>query len=132
MPEKKRRKILIIDDDPLVMKSFLSLLNSDGYSAVGATDISKALKLLQRNVFDIVITELVMEEMGGNELLSALFQKAPDITIMILTGHGSVQIAIDAIRNGAYDYILKPCDYNVLKMRIDKAITDLNMAERKK
>jgi PAS domain S-box-containing protein len=132
MPEEKRLKILIIDDDPLVMQSFLSLLNSDGYSAVGVTVVSKALTLLEREIFDIVITELIMEEMGGNELLSALLQKAPDIIVMILTGYGSIQMAMDAIRNGAYDYILKPCDYNVLKNRIDKAISTMKPLDGKK
>ncbi len=123
MPEEKRLRILIIDDDSLVVQSFKSLFNSDGYSAVGVTSVSKALTLLEQETFDIVITELIMEEMGGNELLSALFKKAPDIIVMILTGYGSIKMAMDAIRNGAYDYILKPCDYNVLKNRLDKAIS---------
>jgi PAS domain S-box-containing protein len=132
MPEDKRLKILIIDDDPLVMQSFLSLLNSDGYSAVGVTAVSKALTLLKQEIFDIVITELIMEKMEGNELLSALQQKAPYATVIILTGYGSIKMAIDALRNGAYDYILKPCDYNVLKNSIDKAISTMRPLKAKK
>ncbi|MGA1839834.1 MAG: response regulator [bacterium] len=133
MPENKDVKILIIDDDPLVMQSFLSLLNSDGYSTVGVTSVFEALTLMEQEVFDIVITELMMDEMGGNELLTALRQKAPEIIILILTGYGSINMAIDAIRNGAHDYILKPCDYNALKNRIDKAISTIKpLSEGKK
>jgi PAS domain S-box-containing protein len=132
MYEENTKKILIIDDDPLVLKSFLSLLNSDGYSAIGVSNLSKALKLLEQDIFDIILTELVMEERCGNELLSAIFQKTPGTTVIVLTGYRSFQLAIDAIRAGAYDYIIKPCDYHMLKTKIDNAITAMKIMEEEK
>lgn len=132
MPDEKRWKILIIDDDPLVLKSFISLLNFDGYLAVGVSTVSRALKALERDSFDIVLTELIMEEMGSEKLLSAIFQRAPGVIVMVLTGYGSLQMAMQAMHKGAYDFILKPCDYNVLKLRIDRAIKEMRILEGQK
>ena len=131
MHNGKRWRILIIDEDPLILKSFLPLLNSDGYSATGVSAVSRAMKLLERESFDIILTEVIMEEMDSEEFLSSLFQKNPDISVIVLTGCGSLQIALQAMRQGVYDYILKPCEYSLLKFRIDKAITAIRAMEGK-
>ncbi|MBN2373162.1 response regulator [bacterium] len=130
--DERKWKIMLIDDDPLVLNSFLSLLNRDGYQTVGVPNALMALNLLEKDTFDIVLTELVMEEMRGDELLSAIFQKSPDIKVMVITGYGTLKMAIKAMQNGAYDYILKPCEYQDLKIRINRAISSIRAIESKK
>lgn len=132
MHNGKRWRILIIDEDPLILKSLISLLNADGYTATGVSAVSRAMKLLERESFDIVLTELVMEEMDGEELLASIFQKSPDINVIVLSGYRSLEMAVQAMHHGAYDYILKPCDYNLLKSRLDRAITAIRAVEGKK
>ena len=132
MSEKKRLNILVIDEDPLVLKSFVSLLNHEGYTAIGVSAVSRAIKLLENNPFDMVITELVMAEMSGEELLSAIIKRAPGIILIVLTIFGSLQMARLALRKGAFDYLLKPCDYKVLKESIDRAVTSQKISQGEK
>ena len=132
MSEKKRLNILVIDEDPLVLKSFVSLLNHEGYTAIGVSAVSRAIKLLENNPFDMVITELVMAEMSGEELLSAIIKRAPGIILIVLTIFGSLQMARLALRKGAFDYLLKPCDYKVLKESIARAVTSQKISQGEK
>lgn len=103
-----KAKILVVDDEELVRSSLEDILRLEGYEvqAVGSGDA--ALAVLQREGFDLILLDLKMPGMDGMEVMRAANRIAPDTKVILLTGHGSLESAIDALRQGAHDYILKP------------------------
>jgi DNA-binding NtrC family response regulator len=101
-------RILVVDDDAVARKNLCRLLSKADYETVSAKDGPGALRALERSSFDLVITDLVMDEMDGLELLSAAKQRDPDIEVIVVTGYGSIPSAIEAVKQGAYHYLEKP------------------------
>ncbi len=101
-------RILIVDDEEVTRKGLTRILSGDGHQVSGARDGKSALSLLSRNDFDLVITDLVMEEMTGLELLAKIKQHDPDVEVIVVTGYASIPTAIEAMNKGAYHYLEKP------------------------
>ena len=101
-------RILVVDDEKVIREVLADFLSMEGFWVRTADDGSSALVELSRNHYDLVLSDLKMPNMGGLELLEAVTKHTPGVVMVIMTGFGTVETAIDAMKRGAYDYILKP------------------------
>ncbi len=115
-------RILLVDDDPLVLDGVSRQLEAHGFAVTQAASGKRALERLAVEHFDLVLTDLVMDEPNGLDLLEHAKRRIPDTSVIILTGYGDVHAAIDALRLGADDYLLKPSDPEELLFRIRNSI----------
>ena len=114
--------ILIVDDERNYLLVLEALLSEEGYQVITAEGARAGLELLQENDLDVVITDMKMPGMDGMEFMEHIRQRQPDLPIIIMTAFGSVEKAVEAMRKGAFDYILKPFKNEELKLTIAKAI----------
>ncbi|MFA5864164.1 MAG: sigma-54 dependent transcriptional regulator [Phycisphaerae bacterium] len=114
--------ILILDDDRIILDSLGEFLLMDGYGAFTANDFQEAKKILSRQSIQIVITDLNMPSINGLEFLKYVRENYPQIVVMVITGFGSIESAVDAIKLGAYDYLTKPIIDDELRMSIQRAL----------
>ena len=116
-------KILIVDDEEPIRKLITKYLSNQNYILDTANDGNIALEKLQDHKYDLVLTDLRMPNMGGRELLQEMSDKYPDIPKIVLTGYGTNDDIIVALKTGAYDFLTKPIsDFTILKHSIDRAI----------
>lgn len=111
-------RIMLVDDEDLIRASLALDLQEAGYEVAAAAGGEEALALFAGGAFDLVITDLLMEGMDGLELLRRLRQQAPAVGVIILTGYGALPTAIEAVRLGADDYLLKPYQFEELQVRL--------------
>lgn len=115
-------RILIVDDEK-DMRDFLEImLGKEGYEAVSAANAKTALDYYREKGFDLVISDIRMPEMEGLEFLKALKEMDPDAVVIMITAYASVDTAIEAMKNGAYDYFTKPFKVDEIKLNIKKAL----------
>jgi DNA-binding NtrC family response regulator len=114
--------ILIIDDEEQLRRNLQILLSRAGYTVVTAMDAAEGLQCLQRTHFDVVLTDLVMDGNNGLEILESLTVYAPQIPVIVITGYASAALADEAVSRGAYDYITKPFQLEVIKSAIAGAL----------
>ncbi|MBK8169369.1 MAG: response regulator [Sandaracinaceae bacterium] len=107
LPDESPR-ILVVDDEKVIREIVADFLSMEGFWVRTAEDGAAALVELSRSAYDLVLTDLKMPNMGGIELLEAIAKHTPNVVTVIMTGFGTVETAIDAMKRGAYDYILKP------------------------
>jgi DNA-binding NtrC family response regulator len=108
MPASALAELLIVDDETAQMRALCETLESEGYSTTGFTSAQEALETLRHRDFDLVLTDLMMPEMDGIAMLRAAFEIDPNLVGIVMTGHGTIDTAIEALKTGALDYILKP------------------------
>ena len=118
----KKSKILLVDDEDSILKSMKKDFEHEGYEVVTASSAEAALEINKSQQFDLVITDLSMPGMDGIKLLTEVKKLNPDIGSIILTGYGDMTSAIEALRLGADDYLLKPCDSEELQLRTSRCI----------
>ena len=116
------KKILLVDDEPRILTLLHSVLRSEGLEAVSAKDGPAALELLKSQKFDVMISDIRMSPMDGMTLFRAARAECPDIPVILLTAYGSVETAIEAMKNGAFDYLTKPFKVDELILTIKRAI----------
>jgi DNA-binding NtrC family response regulator len=117
------RKILIVDDEPDMLNLLKRTLEPDLHCRVETAASGKeALRRIGEGSFDLVLADIKMPEMDGLELLNLIKKEVPDLTLVMMTGHGSIETAVESIRLGAYDYITKPFDHETLMLRLEKAL----------
>ena len=115
-------KILIVDDELIMRESLAGWLERDGHYVEKAASGEEALELLKTIKFDILLVDMKMEGMSGLDVLQHVRESDPDVAVVIITAFGSISTAIDAMKQGAHDYLLKPFDPNELGMLIEKII----------
>jgi DNA-binding NtrC family response regulator len=115
-------RILVVDDEESIRTVLRTLLSRLGYEVSVACDGVEALDYLSSNVVDVVLTDLRMPNMGGLKLLESLQQSQPDIPVVVLTAHGSVDTAVEAIKLGAFDFLSKGCDNDDVANVVAKAL----------
>ena len=115
--------MLVVDDDVDLGKVLVALLSRQGYACQYARSGSEALALLENRPFDLVISDLRMPGMDGITLLAEVGQKWPSVPVILLTAHGLVPAAVEAMRAGALDFLLKPFDPDELSFVVGKAMT---------
>ncbi len=118
-------RILLVDDEPNLRKVLGALLEQAGYEVHAEADGEQALRRVRtapRGTFDAVVTDLRMPKMGGMELLKALGSEQSDLPVVILTAHGSVDTAVEAVKSGAFDFLEKPFDRSQIHQVVGRAI----------
>jgi DNA-binding NtrC family response regulator len=116
------KDLLIIDDDPLVGESLKEMLSLEGYRVEAVLDGDAALAKLQATRYRLILSDIQMPGLSGLDLLKELKGRAPETTIIFITGHGNIDGAVAAIKLGAYDYLTKPIDDLRLKLTIRNAL----------
>jgi two-component system, NtrC family, response regulator AtoC len=113
--------VLIVDDENNIRRVLAAMLKRDGYEVTTAADGEQAVATLHRTPIDVVVTDLVMPRMGGLELLRHCTSAHPDVPVIMITAHGTVDTAVEAMKAGAFDYITKPFEQEELRKVIAKA-----------
>ena len=116
------KSILLVDDEEFILNTFGKDLRQENYDVTLATNGEEAITLLQDSQFDLLVTDLVMPGIDGIGVLQEAKKHLPDICTIILTGYGDMTSAIDALRLGADDYMLKPCDTDELLLRVARLL----------
>ncbi len=111
-------QILVVDDDAIVRSFLMKLLTGDGYQVTAVNNGEAALETIATHSFDLALIDLQMPGIGGMEVLAALGQQSPDTASIILTGHGSIESAAEAVRQAAHDYLFKPCKADTLRKSV--------------
>ena len=121
MNQDVRATILVVDDDPGHLTTLQTIIKSWGYFVEVADDGSKAVEKVKERPFDLILMDVRMTMMSGIEALKLIKEYNPAIPILIMTAYSSVESAVEALKAGAYDYLTKPLDFEVLKLSIEKA-----------
>ncbi len=115
-------KILIIDDEKAICNTLKEILQYEKYEVDIANDGEEGVKKAKAEVYDLVLCDIKMPRMDGLEVLALLQQINPEMPVVMISGHGTIETAVDAIRKGAYDYISKPPDLNRLLITVRNAL----------
>ncbi len=118
----KKRNVLIVDDDPDVLSMLERLLKKLEYNPFVAQNGEEALQIIDTNKVDVVVSDLVMPEMDGMELLKRVKSRKGDLPFLMITGHPTIETAVEAIKKGAYDYLTKPFQIEEVQIKIDRAL----------
>ena len=117
-----KNKILIVDDEKLMRVSLEDKLIKEGYSVNSLSNAVEGIKLLQSTNFDAVITDLRLPKMDGIDFLREIKKASPDTVVIIMTAYGSIENAVTAMKEGAYDYVTKPFSLEELTIKLQKAL----------
>lgn len=119
---KRRGLALIVDDEPNMRRVLAALLKKHGFASIDAADGEAALELLAENEVDVVVSDLKMPRMNGLELLEQARRRFPDVPLILITAHGTVGSAVEALKQGALDYLTKPFDPDEIGQVLEKAL----------
>ncbi|MGC4056750.1 MAG: response regulator [Chitinophagaceae bacterium] len=114
--------VLVIDDERAIRASLSEILSFEGYKVEEASDGAEGLKKILANAYDCVICDIKMPKMDGLEVLEKVMAEKPDTQIIIISGHGNIETAVEAVKKGAFDYISKPPDLNRLLITLRNAM----------
>jgi len=120
-------KILIVDDDKTIADILKDLISDTERSVDVYYDGLAAVESIQNNFYDLIIVDLVMPRVGGLDILKYAKKINPDVIVIIITGYASLETAIMAIKEGAYDYIRKPCKLEEIKIAVENAIDRIKL-----
>ncbi len=124
--------ILIIDDERSIRKTLSEILGFEGYKIEEAADGEEGLKKFQSAVYDVVLCDIKMPKLDGIEFLGKATEINPDIPIIMISGHGNIETAVEAVKKGAFDYISKPPDLNRLLITIRNAMDKTTLVKETK
>lgn len=120
---KKTGNILVVDDEPNIRRVLEAVLSKEGHTLFTAENGRKAQEILKDNSnVDVLITDLIMPDINGVELLQAAKEMIPNLSVLMITAHGTIKSAVDAMRYGALDYITKPFDLDEIKLVVKNAL----------
>ena len=122
-----KAKLLIVDDEKHIREGLEKALTMDGYDVELASDGQVAMDLITEGDIDLVITDLKMPNLSGEELMKETIERFPYLPVIILTGHGTIENAVEAMRNGAYDYITKPLNIDKLSIIVKRALENSSL-----
>ena len=125
----KKPDILVVDDESIVRESLYDWLDSVGYKVITAESAEEALGIIKKKKIKIMLADLIMPGMNGIELMKKAREIIPTITTVIITAHGTIQTAITAIREGAYDYVEKPFCPEKVELLIKNLVDHQNLIE---
>ena len=114
-------KILLIDDERVIVDMLTPFLNGEGFAVTGLTDSTEALDYIKDETYDIVLTDLKMPEVSGMDIVRAVKTTGKDTQIIVFTGFATIDSAIEAIRQGVYDYLKKPFRLEEMLFTINRA-----------
>jgi len=120
LPERKQ--VLIVDDEPNLRKILSAQLTRDGYDVLTAEDGEQGLALLAEHHIDLIITDLKMPKVDGMTLLKRALVDEPELPVVLITAHGSIDTAVEALKSGAFDFVTKPFDKDEVRQIVSKAL----------
>jgi two-component system response regulator HydG len=123
-------RVLIVDNEAAHAQAVSESLQRVGYDCTVATSGPQGLKAIDNSAFDIVITDLVMNEVDGLQILAHTKEKLPDAEVVLITGHGTIPSAVTAMQQGAFNYLLKPLDLSQLRAVAEKASESLRLRQQ--
>ena len=115
-------KILIIEDEKRLRNNLKLLLTSEGYTVATAADGEEGLAYLQQKPCDLVITDIMMGEVNGFQVMEYIAKHTPETLVIVITGFASTESVVEALRKGAYDYIAKPFEIEMILISIERAL----------
>ena len=118
----RNEKILIIDDDQIIRNSIADFLKNDGFGVTTVATLKQATSQLLRQEYSLVITEVYLEDGNGFEILDKIKNEHPQTVVIVVTGYGSIENAVRAIKRGAYDYLTKPIVDDELRLAVERAL----------
>jgi PAS domain S-box-containing protein len=122
MIQEKLGRLIVVDDEVETLTPLCDLLSEWGYEVAGYASCNEALEALKKQDFDMLLTDLVMPEMDGIELIKAATKIDPILICIIITGKGTIQTAVEAMKLGAFDYVLKPIEWKTFKPILSRAM----------
>ncbi|MFP3929087.1 MAG: sigma-54-dependent transcriptional regulator, partial [Desulfobacteraceae bacterium] len=122
MKESEGGTILVVDDDPAHRTMLSTLLGGWGYTVLEADDGDTAVEMVHQRPFDLILMDIRMVRVQGTEALKVIKTYNPAIPVIIMTAYSSVQTAVDTLKNGAYDYLTKPLDFDELRLSMERAM----------
>ena len=127
----KDARILLVDDETVFANNMSKLLTRRGYQVTAVNSGDAALQALMNNPFDMMVLDLKMPGMDGIAMMHEMRKLGLSTEVLILTGHGSIDTALEAIRLGAYDYATKPCEISDLVSKIEAAFERKSIKDKK-
>jgi len=124
-------KILVVDDEAAIRNFLVRVLQIGGYHVQSASNGNEALKRLENTRYDLLLTDIKMDQVDGVELLRTAKRHYPDLAVILLTGHASVPSAVAALRHGAHDYLLKPAKNEDILLTVSEALNDRARKQRR-
>jgi len=119
---KSKARVLVVDDDRIILDSLGEFLRLEGYEVETARSFSEAVRVLDRRPIQLVLSDINMPGGNGFELLHVVRKKAPETAVAMMTGYGTIESAVEAIKMGAYDYLTKPIVDDELKLCVERAL----------
>ncbi|MFN7640598.1 MAG: sigma-54-dependent transcriptional regulator, partial [bacterium] len=126
------KRILVVDDEENLRRVTQLKLQQAGYEAMTASDGRQALEVLARNPHDLIITDLKMPGMSGMDLLRRVREDYPEIIVVVVTAFGTIESAVEAMKLGAHDYIIKPVNADALRLVVSRALEHHRLREEVK
>jgi DNA-binding NtrC family response regulator len=115
-------RILIVEDEDTLCESLQRVFRREGYEADIADSAETAFRLLEHNTYDLILTDVILPGISGIELIARYKERNPDQKVIIMTAYASLQTAVEALRVGACDFIVKPIMHDELKRMVKKAL----------
>lgn len=128
MVEASKRVVLVVDDEPLKRATLRIDLASAGFTVVECADVASAVHVLGSRRVDAIVSDIRMPEIDGMQFLEQVKSRFPNVHVILMTAYGSVSAAVDAIKRGAYDYITKPFDSEVLVAKLNRLISSQSVS----
>ncbi|MDH7479946.1 MAG: sigma-54 dependent transcriptional regulator, partial [Syntrophomonadaceae bacterium] len=128
----REKKILVVDDEESVRRLLQTVLKKEGYKTETAENGEAALRMIERQHYDMAIIDVRMPVMGGMELFQVLREKHPEITVIVITAFAGVDTAVEAMRLGAYNYISKPFNLSEIRVNVKRALEIKDLMEEVK
>jgi DNA-binding NtrC family response regulator len=119
-------RLLIVEDEDTLCKSLQRVFSREGYDVDIADSAESAFGLLEKQAYDLVITDIILPGVGGIELLKRYKTKNPEQKVIIMTAYASLETAVEALKAGAYDFIIKPVMHDEMKRTVKKALSKEN------
>jgi NtrC-family two-component system response regulator AlgB len=125
--QESKPTILIVDDEPHILKTMDICFEDLGYDITSCLDPVEALNLIEKKTYDLAFVDLKMSPIDGMQVLETILKKSPETTVIIITAHGSIDSAVEAIKMGAYHYLQKPFEFEELQVFTQKALEYHNL-----
>jgi diguanylate cyclase (GGDEF)-like protein len=129
-PKSRTRKILVVDDDPIVRDVLNRFLHKMGCLVEGAATGEEAVAKVRATQFDLILLDLVLPEMSGQEVLESIMEIDPGVPVIIVTAYGSTESAVEFLKNGVIDYMTKPIHFEEFKFRINRALEEIRLKQQ--
>lgn len=124
-----KQRILVADDENIVREFLTEALKRQGYQAFPVKDGKEAIEAIDTNDFDLILSDLKMPNKTGMDVLRRATQRQPETPLIILTAHGTIENAVEAMREGAYDYLSKPIDNQLLRLTVNRALQKRDLVQ---